>query len=75
MPFPLPLDPFFRKEIVQMWICDVSDRLRLGDKPGAEQSWKIANEIYLSLGPGEGSKSIEEQLVKARVKLNQTQDV
>jgi hypothetical protein len=70
MSFPLPLDPFFRKEIVFMWICDIGDRLKLKDLEGAKQSWKTAREIYLSLPPGEGSESIEKQLVDARVKLD-----
>jgi hypothetical protein len=70
MAFPLPLDPFFRKEIVFMWICDIEDRLKLEDFEGAKQSWKTAQEIYLSLRPGEGSESIEKQLFDARVKLD-----
>jgi hypothetical protein len=70
MAFPLPIDPFFRKEIVNIWVLDVYDRLKIGDEEGANQSWKIAQEIYLSLPPGEGSDSIEKQLVKTRVKLD-----
>jgi hypothetical protein len=70
MPFPLPLDPFFRKEIVWMWIHDISDRLKLGDTEGAEISWKTANEIYLSLAPGEGSPEIEKWMFSERVKLD-----
>jgi hypothetical protein len=72
MAFPLPIDPFFRKEIVNIWILDIGDRLKLGDVKGADQSWKIAQEIYLSLPPGEGSDSIEKQLVETRVKLDNT---
>lgn len=70
MPFPLPLDPVFRKEIVNMWILDIGDRIKLGDVEGANQSWKIANEIYLSLPPGEGDEDLETALVEARVKLD-----
>ncbi len=70
MPFPLPLDPYFRKEIVFMWICDIDDRIEIDDLEGANRSWKIANDIYLSLPAGEGSETIEKQLVEARVKLD-----
>jgi hypothetical protein len=70
MPFPLPLDPCFRKEIVWIWINDISDRLKLGDTEGAGISWKTANEIYLSLAPGEGSPDIEKCLFSERVKLD-----
>lgn len=69
-PFPLPLDPYYRKEIVFMWICDVDDRLKTDDLDGAKQSWKTAQDIYLSLPPGNGCESIEKQLVDARVKLD-----
>ena len=68
--FPLPLDPDFRRILVQDWLLDVEDRLELNEPESAEQSWKIANEIYLSLPPGEGDEDIETALVDARVKLN-----
>lgn len=70
MAFPLPLDPEFRKDIVWAWIGDVYDRLE-EEMPGAEESWKIANEIYLSLPPGTGNSKIERALQLARVKLDQ----
>jgi hypothetical protein len=72
MPFPLPLDPDFRKEVVSMWMDDVDDRLALGDVEDAEVSWKIANAIYLNLPPGEGTLELEARLVGQRVKLNHT---
>ena len=72
MPFPLPLDPDFRKEVVSMWMDDVDDRLATGDKEDAEVSWKIANAIYLNLPPGEGTLELEARLVGQRVKLNHT---
>jgi hypothetical protein len=72
MPFPLPIDPDFRKEVVSMWMDDVDDRLVLGDLEDAEVSWKIANAIYLNLPPGEGTLEIEARLVGQRVKLNHT---
>jgi hypothetical protein len=67
--FPLPLDSTYRKEIVWAWIGDIADRLDEGI-PGAEDSWKIANKIYLSLPPGEGCEEIESALFNARVKLD-----
>ena len=72
MPFPLPLDPDFRKEVVSMWMDDVEDRLAMGDIEDAEVSWKIANAIYLNLPPGEGTLELEARLVGQRVKLNHT---
>jgi hypothetical protein len=69
MPFPLPLDPAYRKEIVWAWIGDIADRLD-SSAPGAEDSWKIAQEIYLSLPPGCGCEEIESALFLARVRLD-----
>lgn len=69
MPFPLPLDPQYRKEIVWAWIGDVTDRIE-DDVLGAKASWRIANEIYLSLPPGNGDAEIESALFQARVKLD-----
>ena len=74
MPFPLPLDPDFRKEVVSMWMDDVDDRLELGDVEDAEVSWKIANSIYLHLPPGEGTLEIEARLFGQRVKLTKLTD-
>ena len=74
MPFPLPLDPDFRKEVVSMWMDDVEDRLELGDIEDAEVSWKIANAIYLNLPPGEGTLEIEARLFGQRVKLTKLTD-
>jgi hypothetical protein len=70
MPFPLPLDPDFRKEVVSFWMEDVEDRLLKGDLEDAEVSWKIANAIYLNLPPGEGCLEIEARLFGLRVKLS-----
>ena len=72
MPFPLPLDPDFRKEVVSMWMDDVDDRLALGDVEDAEVSWKIANTIYLNLPPGESTLELEARLFGQRVKLDHT---
>ena len=71
MPFPLPLDPGFRKEVVSFWMDDVEDRIEQGNQEDAEVSWRIANTIYLNLPPGEGCLEIEARLFGLRVKLNQ----
>jgi hypothetical protein len=71
MSFPLPLDPQYRKEIIWAWIGDIADRIE-EDLPGAGISWGIAQEIYLSLPPGNGDEEIESALWQARVKLDQT---
>ena len=70
MPFPLPIDPDFRREVVKMWLQDVEDRLKMGDSLGAKQSWKIANSIYLSLPSGGGEFLLEKILIETRVKLD-----
>ena len=70
MSFPLPLDPEYRRQVVQFWLEDVEDRLDLSDLDSAEKSWKSANEIYLSLPAGEGDEDLETALVEARVKLD-----
>jgi hypothetical protein len=69
MPFPLPLDPDFRKEVIESWIEDIYDRLGGGDVESAKKSWEIANNLYLSLPAGQGDFFIEEMLLEARVKL------
>jgi hypothetical protein len=70
MPFPLPLDPDYRKGLVRDWIQDVADRIEK-DIDSANLSWKIANDIYLSLPPGKGSEELESALMLSRVKLDQ----
>jgi hypothetical protein len=69
MPFTLPIDPGFRKEVIESWIEDIYDRLDLGDVESAKKSWEVANKLYLSLPPGQGDFFIEERLSEARVKL------
>ena len=71
MPFPLPLDPEFRREVVQFWLDDVEDRLSQGSLEDAETSWHIANAIYLKLPAGEGCLETEARLYGLRVKLSQ----
>lgn len=71
MAFPLPIDPEFRRNLVWDWIQDITDRLEQ-NLDGADQSWRIANEIYLSLPPGEGCEELEFALFLARGKIDQT---
>ena len=72
MAFPLPSDPAYRKLVVTFWLDDIDDRLEINAVPDAEKSWKIANEIYLSLHPGDGDPDIENWLFAQRVKLDNT---
>ena len=71
MPFPLPEDPEYRKLVVTFWLDDVDDRLSANRLQDAEKSWKYANDIYLSLPPGEGDPEIETWLFKQHGKINQ----
>jgi len=70
MPFPLPEDPEYRKLVVTFWLDDVDDRLSANRLQDAEKSWKIANDIYLSLPPGEGDLELEDWIFKQRVKID-----
>jgi len=71
MPFPLPEDPEYRKLVVTFWLDDVDDRISANRLQDAEKSWKIANDIYLSLPPGEGDLEIETWLFNQRGKIDQ----
>jgi hypothetical protein len=70
MAFPLPECPAYRKLVVAFWLDDIDDRLKSNRIQDAETSWKIANEIYLSLPPGNGDPDIENWLFAQRVKLD-----
>jgi hypothetical protein len=70
MAFPLPEDPDYRKLVVTFWLDDIEDRLEINRVQDAEKSWKIANEIYLSLPPGCGDMELEDRLFAQRVKLD-----
>lgn len=74
MAFPLPADPSYRKLVVTFWLDDIDDRLKVNRLQDAEKSWKIANEIYLSLPPGYGDMEIEDWLLAQRVKLDKRTD-
>lgn len=73
MPFPLPIDPDFRKEIAMSWLEDVEERVRLGDMEGASVSLSEALNLILSLPPGKGSTHLEKTYIDTRVKLEQAQ--
>ncbi len=75
MGFPLPVDPTYRKLVVTFWLEDIDDRLEINARQDAEKSWKIANEIYLSLPPGTGDPDIEDWIFRQRVKLDQLNDI
>jgi hypothetical protein len=76
MTLPLPIDPDYRKLVVTFWLDDIDDRLRINQVQDAEKSWKIANDIYLSLPPGNGDLEIENWIFAQRVKLdNLTQTI
>lgn len=70
MPFPLPKDPVFQKEIIWIWINDIDDRLEENDLEGAKESWNLARSLYIALPPGNGSEQLEKTLVEYRVKLD-----
>jgi hypothetical protein len=70
MPFPLPLDPDFRKEVVVSWLEDVEDQLALGDLKKAKESMAIAIKIYISLPAGCGCERVENLIDRVRVKLD-----
>ena len=72
MALPLPADPSYRKLVVTFWLDDIDDRLAINQVQDAEKSWKIANDIYLSLPPGEGDPEIEDWIFKQRVKLDRS---
>jgi len=72
MPFPLPIDPQFRREIIKEWLYDVDERLAAGTIDGAEKSWKDAAKLYLGLGAGEYCPEIDALIAEQRVKIDQT---
>ena len=70
MSFPLPRDVDFIKEVVGFWIDDVDDRIQINLLKDAEQSWRTANDLYLTLPPGTGDMELEDRIFAARVKLD-----
>ena len=69
MPFPLPIDPAFRKEVIVSWLEDVEDQLEAGDLEKAKESMAIALKLYISLPAGCGDIAVEGMIDAARVKL------
>jgi hypothetical protein len=70
MSLPLPVDPDFRKAVVEFWLDDIDDRLEANRIQDAELSWKQANSLYLSLPPGCGDMALEDRIFQQRVKLD-----
>jgi hypothetical protein len=70
VPFPLPLCPYFRRTTANYWLDDVEDRVDMGQLEIAEQSWKTASAIYLSLPAGCGDLELENRLWGSRVSLD-----
>lgn len=70
MPFPLPVDTTFRKEIITCWLEDVEDRLSLGRLEEAKYSLRVAKSLYLSLPAGAMDSELESSIVSAGVKLS-----
>ena len=71
MPFPIPLDPVFRKELIEAWVEDVLYRIEIGDIANGLKSWQIAVSMVNSLPPGCSDGSLEKELHDIRVKLDQ----
>jgi hypothetical protein len=70
MPFPLPQDVDFVKEVIRSWLDDVGDRLEINQPKDAEHSWRTANNLYLCLPAGSGDMGIEDRIYNLRVKLD-----
>ena len=72
MPFPLPIDEQFRVEVINMWLDDVDDRLALGSVEDADLSYRIARNLYLKLPGSAYDQDLENRVVAAQGKINQT---
>ena len=72
MPFPLPLDPDHRLEVIKMWLDDVDDRLEIGAEEDAALSYAIARNIYLKLPGGFYDQDLEDRMISTQGKMNQT---
>jgi hypothetical protein len=69
VPFPLPLNPDFRKEVAYSWLVDVCDRIDLGDYEGAQHSLKTAHDLLMQLPPGEGCPKLDRLYLETSEKL------
>jgi hypothetical protein len=74
MSLPLPVDPDFRKAVVGFWLDDIDDRLSANRVKDAEESWRQANNLYMSLPLGCGNTELEDRLFEQRVKLDKRLD-
>lgn len=70
MPFPLPIDPDFRLEIISIWIDDAEDRLDQGESNDANISLNIARVLYLDLPPGYYDEALENRIVTIQGKID-----
>lgn len=71
-PFPLPKDPAFLRETVEIWLEDIDVQLSLGRTEIAKDSWKKANETFQLIFPvAERTEELLEKLEESRVKLDQ----
>jgi hypothetical protein len=71
MPFPLPIDPEFRKIVIEDWLQDADDRIGMGDVGGAKISLRNAHDLILSLPAGGVDLSLEQRYLDRRVKIEQ----
>ena len=72
MAFPLPLDTYYRMHIIEWWLEDVDDRLELGRIDDAVISFGIARDLYLKLPGNVFDQALEDRMVAAQGKINQT---
>jgi hypothetical protein len=74
MPFPLPIDEEFRIEVIKVWLDDVEDRLALGKNEDADLSFRIALNLYLKLPGNFFDQNLEDRIIAAQGKINQTRE-
>ena len=72
MAFPLPIDDAFRIMTIQGWLDDVDDRLALGRIEDAVISFGIARDLYLKLPGNVFDQALEDRVIAAQGKINQT---
>jgi len=72
MVFPLPLDSYHRIQIIQWWLEDVDDRLELGLVDDAAISFRIARDLYLKLPGNVFDQALEDRVIAAQGKIDET---
>ena len=70
MPFPLPVDPYHRIQIIQWWLEDVDERLELGLVDDAVISFRIARDLYLKLQGNAFSQELEDSVIATQGKID-----